>query len=58
MTELIKGEFFSDIVIVGDFNTQVTPKKKLSRQKINKETQALKDTGPNWISTGHYFQKQ
>ena len=29
---------------MGDFNTSLTPMDRLSRQKINKETQALNDT--------------
>ena len=31
-------------IIVGDFNTPRTPTDRSSRQKINKETQALNDT--------------
>ena len=30
--------------IIGDFNTPLTPKDRLSKQKINKETQVLNDT--------------
>ena len=39
-----KGEIDSNTIIVGDFNTPLTPKDRLSKQKINKETQALNDT--------------
>ena len=39
-----KGEINSNTIIVGDFNTSLTPIDKSSRQKINKETQALNDT--------------
>ena len=38
------GEINSNTVIVGDFNTSLTPVDRSSRQKINKETQALNDT--------------
>ena len=39
----IKGEIGSNIIIAGDFNTALTSVNRLSRQKINKETQALND---------------
>ena len=40
----IKGEIDSNTIIVGDFNTPLTPMRPVlrsSKQKINKETQAL-----------------
>ena len=40
----IKGEIDSNTVIVGDFNTPLTPVGRSSKQKVNKETQALNDT--------------
>ena len=40
----IKGEIDSNIIIVGDFNTPLTPMDRSSKQKINKETQILNDT--------------
>ena len=40
----IKGEIDSNTKIVGDFNTPFTPMDNSSKQKINKETQALNDT--------------
>ena len=40
----IKGEIDSNTIIMGDFNTPLTSVDRLSRQKINKETQALSDT--------------
>ena len=40
----IKGEIDSNTIIVGDFNTPVTALDRSSKQKINKETQALNDT--------------
>ena len=39
-----KEEIHSNTIIVGDFNTSLTPMYRSSRQKINKETQALNDT--------------
>ena len=40
----IKGEIDSDTIIVGDFNTPLTPMRRSSEQKINKEAQVLNDT--------------
>ena len=39
----IKEEIDSNTIIVGDFNTSLTPKDRSSKEKINKETQALND---------------
>ena len=44
MLTTIKGEIDSNTIIVRDFNTSHTPMNRTSRQKINKETQALNDT--------------
>ena len=40
----IKGEIDSNTVVIGDFNTPLSPMDLSSKQKINKETQALNDT--------------
>ena len=44
MLTAIKGEINSNSIIVGDFNTPLSPKDRSSKMKINKETQALNDT--------------
>ena len=44
MLTAIKGEIDSNTVIVGDLNTPLSPMDRSSKMKINKETQALKDT--------------
>ena len=43
MLRAIKEEIDSNTIIVGDFNTSLTPIDRSSRQKINKEAQALND---------------
>ena len=40
----IKGEIDSNTIIVGDFNTPLTPMDRPSKQKISKKTQVLNDT--------------
>ena len=44
MLTTMKGEINSNTIIVGDFNTLLTPKDRSSKMKINKETEALNDT--------------
>ena len=43
MLTTIKGKIDSNTIIVGDFNTPLTPMNRSSREKINKETQTLND---------------
>ena len=40
----IKGEIDSNTILVGDFNTPLTPMDRSSKQKINKKIQVLDDT--------------
>ena len=40
----IKGEIDSNMIIIGDFNTPLTPMGRSSKQKINKATHILNDT--------------
>ena len=40
----IKGEINSSTIIVGDFNSPLTPVDRSSKQKLKKETQVLNDT--------------
>ena len=44
MLTAIKGEIDSNTIIVGDFNTPLSPMNRSSKMKTNKETQALYDT--------------
>ena len=39
----MKGEINNNTIIVGDFNTALTPMDILTKQRINKETQTLSD---------------
>ena len=39
-----KGEIDSNTIVVGDFNTPLTPMDRSSKEKISKETQVLNDT--------------
>ena len=57
----LKGEIDSNTIIVGDFNTPLTPVDTSSKMKINKETQALNDTLDQLdiiVFIGHFIQKQ
>ena len=40
----MKAEIDSNTIVVGDFNSPLTPMDELSKQKINKKTQVLNDT--------------
>jgi len=40
----IKGEIYSNIIRVGDFNIPLTPMYRSSKQKVNEEIQVLNDT--------------
>ena len=40
----MKGEINKSTIIVGEFNTPVTPMGRSTKQKINKETQTFNDT--------------
>ena len=44
MLTSMKGEINNNTIIVGDFNTPLTTMDRSTKQKINKETQALSDT--------------
>ena len=44
MLTAIKGEIDCNTIIVGDFNTSLSPMDRSFKMKINKEIQALNDT--------------
>ena len=59
MLTSMKGKINSNIIIVGDFNTLVTPIDRSTKQIISKETQTLNGpVRPNLISIGHFTPKQ
>ena len=56
----MKGEI-NNTIIVGDFNTLLTPMDRSTKQKINKETQTLNVTIDQLdllILIGHFTPKQ
>ena len=55
----MKGEINNNTIIVGDFNTPLTPMDRATKQKINKETQTLNNTTDQLdLSIGHFTPKQ
>ena len=60
MLTSMKGEINNNTIIVGDFNTPLTPIDRSTKQKINKETQTLNDTIDQLDLTDIYrtFQKR
>ena len=44
MLTSVKEEINSNTIIVGDFNTPLTPMDRSTKQKISKEIQTLNDT--------------
>ena len=44
MLRIMKGEINNNTIIVGDFNTPLTPMDRSTKHKIIKETQTLNDT--------------
>ena len=61
MLTAIKGKIDSSTIIVGAFNTPLSPMDRSTKMKINRETQALNDTLSKMdklIFIGHAIQKQ
>ena len=44
MLTSMKGKINNNTIILGDFNTPLTPMDRSTKQKISKETQTLKET--------------
>ena len=45
-----KHKLDNNTIIVGDFDTPTTAMNRSSKQKINKETMVLNDTGPDGLN--------
>jgi len=62
MLTCLKGEINNNTVIVGDFNTPLTPMDRSTKQKVKKETQTLTNTIDQLdlidIYIGHFKPKQ
>ena len=60
MLTSMKGKINNNAIIVGEFNTPLTPMGKSTKQKISKETQTLNDTMDHLDlkSIGHFTLKQ
>ena len=60
MLTAIKGEIDTNTIIVGDYNTPLSPMDRSSKMKRNKETQGLNDTlnKMDLIFIRHSIQKQ
>ena len=61
MLTSMKGEINNKRIIVGDFNTPLTPMDRSTKRKISKETQTLSDTMDQLdlvVSIGHFTPKQ
>ena len=61
MLTSMKGEINNNTIIVGEFNTPLTPVDRSTNQKISKEIQTLNDTMDqldHMISIGHFTLKQ
>ena len=52
----MKGELASNTIIIGDYNTPLTPMDRSLKQKIKKETQVLNEMDLIDISSGHSIQ--
>ena len=44
MLTTVEEQFDSNTIIVGDFNTPLTPMNRSTRHKVKKETEVLNDT--------------
>ena len=54
----VNREINSNTIIMGDFNIQLTPMDRSTKQNINKETQTLNDTMDQLISIEYFIPKQ